>query len=132
MQTTVCRAILVAPQAMASYTMAVGMFRAGAGAGDGGGGVGPMEGVAAEDMAAMQALLEEDENSPDAYAMAEDDSLDYDVRFGRLVSPPGSGGLNYNGTNEICLRGRARVRILADGIFFFNSGKYRCNTSSVP
>lgn len=64
---------------MASYSAAVDMFREGSAGGDGMGGVGPMAGVAAEDMAAMQALLEEDENSPDAFAMAEDESLDYDV-----------------------------------------------------
>ncbi|CAM9894927.1 unnamed protein product [Scytosiphon promiscuus] len=63
-------------EAMASYAAAVDIFRnSAAAAAAGGGGI---EGVAAEDMAAMQALLEEDENSPDAFAMAEDESLDYD------------------------------------------------------
>lgn len=69
---------LLEEEAMASYSAAVDMFREGSAGGDGMGGVGPMAGVAAEDMAAMQALLEEDENSPDAFAMAEDESLDYD------------------------------------------------------
>ncbi|CAN0344655.1 unnamed protein product, partial [Hapterophycus canaliculatus] len=61
---------------MASYAAAVDIFRtsAAAAAASGGG----IEGVAAEDMAAMQALMEEDENNPDAFAMAEDESLDYD------------------------------------------------------
>lgn len=67
---------------MASYAAAVDVFRssaaAAAAAGDGSGGI---EGVAAEDLAAMQALMEEDENSPDAFALAEDESLDYDVRL---------------------------------------------------
>ncbi len=63
---------------MASYAAAVDIFRSSAAAAAAGGG--GLEGVAAEDMAAMQALLEEDENSPDAFAMAEDESLDYDVR----------------------------------------------------
>lgn len=64
---------------MASYAAAVDIFRSSAAAAAAGGG--GIEGVAAEDMAAMQALMEEDENSPDAFAMADDDSLDYDVRL---------------------------------------------------
>ena len=63
---------------MASYAAAVDIFRSSAAAAAAGG-VG-IEGVAAEDMAAMQALMEEDENNPGAFAMAEDESLDYDVR----------------------------------------------------
>lgn len=63
---------------MASYAAAVDIFRSSAAAAAAAGGSG-IEGVAAEDMAAMQALMEEDENSPDAFAMAEDESLDYDV-----------------------------------------------------
>lgn len=59
-------------QAMASYAAAVDIFRAAAGAG-------AADGVAAEDMAAMQALIEEDENSINAFATGEDESLDYDV-----------------------------------------------------
>lgn len=55
---------------MASYEAAVNNFRAASGA---------PEGVSADDMAAMQALLEEDERSPDAFALAEEDSLDYEV-----------------------------------------------------
>lgn len=64
---------------MASYAAAVDIFRSSAAAAAAGG-VG-IEGVAAEDMAAMQALMEEDENNPGAFAMAEDESLDYDVRL---------------------------------------------------
>ena len=62
-------------QAMASYSAAVDILRA-----TEGGGIDGIDGVAAEDMAAMQALLEEDERSPRTFAMAEDESLDYDVR----------------------------------------------------
>ena len=53
------------------------------------GGIDSMEGVAAEDMAAMQALLEEDERSPSTFAMAEDESLDYDVGavFSEILVP---------------------------------------------
>lgn len=65
---------------MASYAAAVDIFRSSAAAAAAAGGSG-IEGVAAEDMAAMQALMEEDENNPDAFAMAEDESLDYDVRI---------------------------------------------------
>lgn len=60
---------------MASYSAAVDFLRA-----TEGGGIDGIDGVAAEDMAAMQALLEEDERSPRTFAMAEDESLDYDVR----------------------------------------------------
>lgn len=67
---------------MASYAAAVEVFRSSAAAAAAGDGSGGFEGIAAEDMAAMQALIEEDENSPDAFAMAEDESLDYDVRLG--------------------------------------------------
>ena len=63
---------------MASYAAAVDMFRNGRGAGEGQG-VAALEGIASEDMAAMQALLQEDENASNAVAMAEDESLDYDV-----------------------------------------------------
>lgn len=70
-------------QAMASYAVAVDNFRSAAAAARAAGG--GMEGVAAEDMAAMQALMEEDENNPDAFAMAEDESLDYDVSFSEAV-----------------------------------------------
>lgn len=66
-------------QAMASYAAAVDNFRSAAAAARAAGG--GLEGVAPEDMAAMQALMEEDENNPDAFAMAEDESLDYDVSF---------------------------------------------------
>lgn len=59
---------------MASYSAAVDILRGTEGGIDG------IDGVAAEDMAAMQALLEEDERSQRTYAMAEDESLDYDVR----------------------------------------------------
>ncbi|CBJ32426.1 ring finger protein [Ectocarpus siliculosus] len=67
---------LMEEEAMASYAAAVDNFRSAAAAARAAGG--GMEGVAPEDMAAMQALMEEDENNPDAFAMAEDESLDYD------------------------------------------------------
>ncbi|CAM9095421.1 unnamed protein product [Ascophyllum nodosum] len=68
---------LLEEEAMASYAAAVDMFRNGRGAGEGQG-VAALEGIASEDMAAMQALLQEDENASNAVAMAEDESLDYD------------------------------------------------------
>eukprot|EP00904_Undaria_pinnatifida_P012906 jgi/Undpi1/8746/HiC_scaffold_25.g11208.m1 len=63
---------LMEEEAMASYSAAVDILRGTEGGIDG------IDGVAAEDMAAMQALLEEDERSQRTYAMAEDESLDYD------------------------------------------------------
>lgn len=70
---------------MASYAAAVDIFRSSAAAAAAAAGGSGIEGVAAEDMAAMQALMEEDENNPDAFAMAEDESLDYDVRCVHLL-----------------------------------------------
>ncbi|CAB1118275.1 unnamed protein product [Ectocarpus sp. CCAP 1310/34] len=67
---------LMEEEAMASYAAAVDNFRSAAAAARAAGG--GLDGVAPEDMAAMQALMEEDENNPDAFAMAEDESLDYD------------------------------------------------------
>ena len=70
-------------KAVASYSAAVDILRGTEG------GIDSMEGVAAEDMAAMQALLEEDERSPSTFAMAEDESLDYDVGavFSEILVP---------------------------------------------
>lgn len=83
-----CMSVIVTVQAMASYAAAVDMLRAGGGDGvSSGGGGAAIEGVSSEDMAAMRALMEEDEMAPSAVVVAEHDTLDYDVSvLGVLVS----------------------------------------------
>lgn len=70
---------------MASYAAAVDLFR-GTGAED----AAAAAGIEAEDMAVVQALLEEDQESAegqDALALTEDESLDYEVRAQTVVWP---------------------------------------------